>query len=234
MKKVIIIGATSGIGEELAKQYHKKGYIVGICGRRLELLEKLQSDLQNNIYISQIDVTNHSEAVEKLANLIAHMDGVDVVIHSSAIGFLNPEYDFELDRQTIETNVLGFVNIANFVIKHFIQQKHGHFVGISSIGGIRGGNGGSYNASKAFMTNFLEGLHVRLLKEKLPIFITDICPGFVDTQLARGKLFWMSSVQKATTQIIDAIEHKKFKAYITKRWIIVNWVLQVLPKKWLL
>lgn len=148
-------------------------------------------------------------------------------------GFLNPEYDFDLDKQTIETNILGFVNIGNFITNYFIKQKFGHFVGISSIGGLRGGNGGTYNSSKAFVINYLEGLEVRIKPKKLPIYITDIRPGFVDTQLVRGKIFWMSSVDEATKQIIDAIDKKKSVAYITKRWNLIAILANIWPRRFL-
>ena len=115
---------------------------------------------------------------------------------------------------------------------YFINNKSGHLVGISSIASIKGSNiCPSYNASKAFISNYLEGLRKKSVKEKLKISITDIQPGLIDTAMAKGEgLFWVSSAQKAAKQIFKAIQQKKKRAYITKRWAIVAWLLKILPE----
>ena len=80
------------------------------------------------------------------------------------------------------------------------------------------------------MSNYLEGLSRKVAKERLPIAITDIQPGFVDTAIVKtDKIFWMASPQKAAEQIYTAIARKKRIAYITRRWILIAWLLKILP-----
>jgi len=159
------------------------------------------------------------------------MSDVDVIVISSGIGHINPLLDWSREKETIDTNVSGFVAMAGVAMHYFIQKGSGHLVGISSVAGIRGSNDGpAYNASKAFISNYLEGLSKKVAKEKLAITITDIQPGFVDTAMAKGDgLFWVASPSKAAKQIYKVIQQKKKKAYITKRWTIIAWVLKIIP-----
>jgi len=231
MNKAIIIGASSGIGRELAKILDAHHFKVGIVARRLDLLKELQIDLQNESYMKQIDISKIADAQEKLNELITQMEGVDLIVISAGIGYINPELDLELEMETISTNVMGFTAMANIAIKQFIKQGSGHLVGISSIAAIRGdGENPAYNASKAFMSNYLQGLRKNIIKANLPIIVTDIKPGFVDTAMAKGdNLFWVASREKAANQIFNAIKKKKSHVYITKRCSIIAWFLRILP-----
>ena len=230
MQKAIIIGASSGIGRELARVLHQNNYIVGLAGRRIELLSELQREIPS-IYIKRIDVTKTKEAIETLEEFITEMGGVDLVVISAGVGFINPDLNWEQERETIDTNILGFTAMANVVFKYFCKQGSGHIVGISSIAAIRGGSEApAYNASKAFVSNYMEGLRQKASKLKSPITITDIQPGFVNTAMAKGEgLFWVASPGKAAWQIFKAIKNKKKHAYITKRWRIIAWLLKVMP-----
>ena len=230
MQKAIIIGASSGIGRELARVLHQNDYVVGLSGRRIELLSELQREIPS-IYIKRIDVTKTKEAIETLEEFITEMGGVDLVVISAGVGFINPDLNWEQERETIDTNILGFTAMANVAFKHFCKQGSGHIVGISSIAAIRGGSESpSYNASKAFVSNYMEGLRQKASKLKSPITITDIQPGFVNTAMAKGEgLFWVASPGKAAWQIFKAIKNKKKHAYITKRWRIIAWLLKVMP-----
>ena len=231
MKKAIIIGASSGIGRELAKVLSQEGYTVGLTARRDWLLESLQGELKTESFIKRMDVTQIGEAMSELEELIHLMNGVDLIVINAGTGFINQELDWEKERITIDTNVVGFAALANIAIKHFVQRGSGHLVGISSIAAFRG-NGGApaYNASKAFMSNYLEGLRHKVSKLKLPITVTDIKPGFVDTAMAKGEgKFWVASPEKAARQIYDAIRRKKPHAYVTKRWRSIAWLLKTAP-----
>ncbi|MBU1613684.1 SDR family NAD(P)-dependent oxidoreductase [bacterium] len=230
MKKAIIIGATSGIGKELAKILSQHGYIVGITGRRIHLLDELQSQLSTRSLSRQIDVSDTSTAIEKLKSLIVEMDGVDLIVISAGTGFIDPELQWNKEKETIDVNVLGFAAMANVAYHHFVQQGSGHLVGISSIAAIRGGDAPAYNASKAFVCNYLQGLRYKVSKMSLPIAVTDIQPGFIDTAMAKGEgLFWIASPQKAALQIYEAIRKRKKHAYITRRWGFIGWALKVMP-----
>jgi len=230
MKKAIIIGATSGIGLELARLMSAKGYVVGLAGRRLELLEGLQKELPGRSYVKRIDVAQPS-AMGQLKELIAEMGGADVVVIGAGIGFINPGLEWGKEKETIAVNVYGFSAMANVAFEHFRGSGSGHIVGISSIAAIRGGSEApAYNASKAFVSNYLEGLRKKAVKLKLCIAVTDIQPGFVDTAMAQGEvMFWVAPAEKAARQILCAIEKKKSHAYVTKRWRLIAWLLKLIP-----
>ena len=234
MKKAIIIGASSGIGRDLAKILVSHEYIVGVTGRRTELLTELQAELQSKCYMRIMDVADTSTAIETFNSLIAEMGGVDLVVISAGTGHGTSDLQWPNEKDTIDTNVSGFTAIADTAFNYFVKQGHGHLVGISSIAAIRGGRyAPAYNASKAFVCNYLEGLRHMAMKTKLPIYVTDIQPGFVDTRMAQGdRIFWRASAEKAARQIYRAIERKKPHAYVTRRWRLVAWVLKIMPN-WL-
>ncbi len=209
---------------------YAKGYAVGLAGRRVELLKGLQKELQGRSYVKRIDVADPS-AMDQLKELIAEMGGADVVIVSSGTGFINPGLEWGKEKETIDVNVSGFAAMANVAFEYFRGRGSGHLVGISSIAAIRGGGEApAYNASKAFASNYLEGLRQKAGKLKLPITVTDIQPGFVDTAMAQGEgLFWVAPARKAARQIFSAIEKKKSHAYVTKRWRLIAWLLKLIP-----
>lgn len=231
MKRAIIVGASSGIGRELAKVLSQDGYSVGLTGRRIDLLISLQQELSAPSFVKHMDVSQTSEAMQHLEELICEMGGVDLVVISAGVGFINAEFEWEKEKTTIETNVTGFAAAANVAVKHFIQQSSGHLVGISSIAALRGsGATPAYNASKAFMSNYMEGLRQKVCKLKLPIIVTDIQPGLVDTAMAQGEgLFWVAPPEKAARQIYDVIKSGRKHAYVTKRWRGIAWLLKVAP-----
>ncbi|MDP3260327.1 MAG: SDR family NAD(P)-dependent oxidoreductase [Thermodesulfovibrionales bacterium] len=231
-KKAIVIGATSGIGKELAKIFSQNDYIVGLAGRRTLLLDELKNELPNNSFAKYIDVSQTAEAINQLKELIAEMEGVDIIVISSGVGYVNKDIQWSPEKETIDVNVSGFTAMANVAIGHFLSKGSGHLVGISSISALRGdGDAPAYNASKAFVSNYLEGLRKKVAKLGLSITVTDIQPGFVDTAMAKGDgLFWVASPQKAAQQIYNAIERKKKHAYITKRWRLIGWLMKVMPE----
>jgi short-subunit dehydrogenase len=234
MKKAIIIGASSGMGRELAKVLVRHDYIVGVTGRRAELLQELQAGLSDKCHMRTMDVADAPTAIATFNDLVTEMDGLDLVVISAGTGHGTPDLQWPNEKDTIDTNVLGFTAIADAAFNHFVNQGHGHLVGISSIAAIRGGRyAPAYNASKAYICNYLEGLRHTAINTKLPIYVTDIQPGFVDTRMAQGdQIFWRSSTEKAAKQIYRAIERKKPHAYVTRRWRLIAWVLKVLPS-WL-
>lgn len=234
MKKAIIIGATSGIGKGLAQKLASENYVVGITGRRSELLNELKSQNPYIFHPKTFDIIDTKKIVENLENLIKELGGLDLLIISSGTGDLNENLDYEIEKRTIETNITGFTCIANWAFNYFEDQKAaGHLVAITSVGGLRGSRiAPAYNSSKAYQINYLEGLRQKAQKLKKPIFVTDIRPGFVDTAMAKGEgQFWVASVEKATSQIYNAIKRKKKIAYITKRWRFIGIVLKLIPRQ---
>lgn len=232
MKKAIVIGATSGIGKELAKILSKEGYKVGIAGRRKQLLEAIQLENPNAFEILQLDIVEVETLQEKLDNLVNKLGGLDLLVISSGTGELNPMLDFNVEKTTIDTNITGFTFVADWAFRYFEKQNSGHLVGITSIAGLRGNRiSPSYNATKSYQINYLEGLRQKARKSKQDITITDIRPGFVATDMAKGEgQFWVATPEKAARQLFAAIRSKKLTTYITKRWGLIAFLLKVLPK----
>lgn len=232
MKKAIILGATSGIGKGLAEVLIRNNYKVGIAGRREELLDELKSQNQDLFFVKKIDITQTELITDKLNELANDLGGLDLLVISSGIGYINQNLDYEIEKKTIETNVLGFTCVADWAFNYFEKQKHGHLVGISSVSGIRGSRvAPAYNATKSFQTNYLEGLRQKATKLKLPIFVTDIRPGLVDTEMAKGEgLFWVMPVEKVVNQVYRGIKNKRKVLYTTKRWRFIALILKILPK----
>lgn len=230
-KTAIIIGASSGIGYELAKVLSDKGYVLGLTARRKDLLEQLKEKMPNKSVIQKMDVSDSSTATHEFKGLLEELGNVDLVIISAGTGHINPDLDFDLELDTIKTNIIGFTALIDVAFDYFKSKKKGHIVGISSILALRGGPAApAYSASKAYISNYMEALRIKSLKEDLNITVTDIRPGYVDTDMARGdNIFWMAPAQKAAKQIYNAIEKKKSCIYITKRWTLIGWILKILP-----
>jgi short-subunit dehydrogenase len=229
-KKIIIVGASSGMGKRLAELYAEQGNLVGITGRRNELLLEIQQRFPANIQSACFDVTGN-ENIPQLKTLIDKLGGLDLLIISAGTGEPSKELSWDIDKQTVHTNVNGFVEIVNWTFNYFVQQGHGQLATISSIAAVRGGSWApAYNASKAFQSSYFNGLSVKAAKMKKDIYLTCLEPGFVDTKMAKSdKLFWVVPVDKACRQIMRAIERKRRQAYISKRWWLIAQLLKLMP-----
>lgn len=175
MRKIIIVGATSGIGRRLAEIYSKTDAKIAILGRREEKLEEIRSGCTSK-YISQVcditDTNNLSDILNKVSELLG---GVDLMILSSGIGDENPELKYELEEPTLITNVLGWTLVVDWAMNRFEKQGFGHLASISSVGGLRGSSiAPAYNATKAFQINYMEGMRQKAAKSSIkstqPIF----------------------------------------------------------------
>jgi len=230
VKRVIIIGATSGIGKALAVHYAQNGCTVGVSGRRQHLLKEVQEQFPANIFTACFDVCGE-ENIAQLESLIQQSGGVDLFIYNSGYGDVSETLDWAIDKQVYETNVKGFIEMTNYMFRFFEKQGHGHIVATSSIASNRGNSHApAYSASKAFMSTYMEGLYMRSKRLHIPIAITDIQPGFVNTKDAKGYgRFWVAPVDKTVKQMIHAIEEKKWRVYVTRRWQLIAVLMRVAP-----
>jgi short-subunit dehydrogenase len=231
MNKAIIVGATSGLGRGIAKLLVENDYVVGITGRRANLLDEIKDEKPGSYFIKTFDVSDTKNIPDHLSELTRNIGGLDLLIISAGTGDLNENLDFEVEKITIDTNVSGFTAIADWAFNYFEKQEYGHLVAISSVAGLRGSRlAPSYYASKAFQINYIEGLRQKAANRKYEICVTDVRPGLVDTDMAKGEgLFWVAGVDKASQQIFKAIMSKKAIVYITKRWRIIAVLLKILP-----
>lgn len=232
-KKAIVVGATSGIGRELALILSQNGYRVGITGRREELLKTLSQKSPNSFVSRTFDCTAKN-VIEHLDALVKELNGLDLLIFSSGTGDLNETLEYDIEKMTNTLNVVAFSKIIGWAFKLFQNTGNGHLATITSIAGLRGNRiAPAYNASKAYQINYLEGLRQKAKKLKLNITVTDIRPGFVDTAMAKGDgQFWVAPTKKAAEQVYFALKSKKDIIYITKRWRLIAIIVKILPN-WL-
>lgn len=236
MPNAIVFGATSGIGKQLAEFLVNDGFMVAITGRRIKLLTEIKNSNPDSYIIKQNDVQNIEQIEIVFSDLVNELGTIDLIIHSSGIGYENPELDWKKEYDTVKTNVVGATRIYDLAFNQFKKQGFGHLVSISSIASLRGSRGApAYFASKAYQVNYLESLYLKAKEVKGgKVYITDVRPGFVDTKMALGDgIFWMAPLNKASKQIYSAIKQKKRRVYISKRWNLIAWVLKIVPS-WLM
>jgi short-subunit dehydrogenase len=229
MDRAIVVGASSGIGEALAERLASEGYEVGLAARRVERLEAIGERLPTKAYVAEMDVTDTERARERFDALVDAMGGVDLVVLSAGTGRPNTDLEWPVERETVAVNALGFAALATAAMARFDEQGTGTLVGISSVAALFGGGASpAYSASKAFVSNYCDGLRAWAAGRDADVDVLDVKPGYVDTEMAFGD-FWMASPETAARQILDAAEAGRRHAYVTRRWRLVGWLLRALP-----
>ncbi|MBD0333339.1 MAG: SDR family NAD(P)-dependent oxidoreductase, partial [Chitinophagaceae bacterium] len=204
--------------------------LVAISGRRNDLLLQLQNQYPEAIIPFCFDVTG-SGNIAHLQSMIKRLGGLDLLIYNAGFSDPSKELNCETEIITTKTNVSGFVEIVSWTFNYFAQQGYGQIAVTSSVAAL-GGSGWApaYSASKAFMSNYAEGLNIKAHRMKKDIIVTDIKPGFIDTKPPRGhKRFWVAPAEKAARQIVHAIAKGKRTVYITRRWWLIAQLLKILP-----
>jgi len=229
MKKALIIGASSGIGLALTRTMLQQKYQVVGCGRNEQALTQIKTQFPDSFDYQILDIREPSTLFQNLEQAVSKLDGMDICVISSGISMRNPELDWDIEKNVIETNVVGFSQAAIFAANYFKVQKNGQLVGISSVAKYFGNPHPAYNASKAFEAIYLDGLRLRL--ERRGICVTTVLPGFVETPLTEDqpRRFWSADANVAAKQMLKAIEKKKRYVFITRRWRLFSWILPPLP-----
>ena len=234
MKRAIIIGASSGIGYELAIQLAALGYQLGLMARREACLTELSHLLPGDHFVQTIDLIDADAARTQLADLIVQMGDVELIVVNSGVGASEKQLDWNIESEMIDVNVRGFTAMSMDAMNYVVQRGGGHLVGVSSVAAhFSGGLALTYHATKAFVSSYLNGMRSRAARSRLPITITTVEPGFIDTPMLETKPMWTAPVEKAVTQIVKAIINKKGHVYITKRWVVVAGLFYILPN-WLI
>lgn len=232
MKRAIIIGATSGIGQEIAKILLLEGWKLGVAGRRQSALEIFQQTAPDQIEIQELDITQE-EATDKLQILISKLGGMDLFLLSSGIGYQNINLDSKIELNTARTNVEGFIRMVDSAFTYFKENGGGHLAVISSIAGTKGlGVAPAYSATKRFQNTYIDALEQLAHLQKLNINFTDIRPGFVATALLNdGKHYPMlMKADKVGYSIVKAIKRKQRVAIIDTRYRILVFFWQMIPR----
>ena len=229
MKKVIVVGASSGIGEEVVHLLLKEGCSVGIAARRIEKLKDIQNKYgEERVKIIDLDVQKQ-DADKKLETLINLLGGMDLYFHASGIGTQNIDLVPEIEIETSKTNCEGFIRLVTFAFNWFYKNKQkGHIAVISSIAGTKGlGVAPAYSATKAMQNTYIQSLCQLSKIKKANISFTDIRPGFVATDLLNKSKHYpmLMKKEKVAKIIIKALKHKK-------RIAIIDWKFHLLVILW--
>jgi len=236
MKRAIIIGATSGIGREVARLLAKEGWKVGIAGRRKELLQSLQGEFPDGqVESTVLDVTS-PDAPTRLQELIDRLGGMDLYFHSSGIGFQNATLDPEIEMRTARTNGEGFVRMVtcafNYFKAHASREHSGHIAVISSIAGTKGiGVAPAYSATKRFQNTYIQALTQLARMQHQPIHFTDIRPGFVATDLLRDARYpLLMKAEPVARDIVRALHHRRRIRIIDWRYRLLVFFWRLIPR----
>ena len=225
MKKAIVIGASSGLGREVALLLREQGWTVGVAARRLDRLADFE-------LCAQIDVTA-SDAGLQLLELVERVGGMDLYFHASGIGRQNRELHEDIELQTVETNAVGFTRMVGTAYRYMSEHGGGHIAVISSIAGTKGlGPAPSYSATKALQNAYVEALEQLANARRLNIRFTDIRPGFVDTDLLNDGNHYplLLKKERVARDIVSSITKCRHVRVIDWRWRTITWLWRRIPR----
>ena len=247
MKNCWIVGASSGIGFELAKKLCKNGYNVIASARSLENLNLLKTAIEDEkkssqnpqncgeIFVENVDVEDYDIFQKTWLNILAKNHKIDLVIFASAIYEQMDlrDFDLELAKKIMHVNFDGFLNFLHLVVPHFIENKSGHIATIASVAGYRGlPKSLAYGASKSAMINLCEGIYPELKANNISLSV--INPGFVKTRLTAKNKFpmpFLISQEQASDYIYQGLMAKKFEIHFPKKFTFILKFLRIIPYK---
>jgi short-subunit dehydrogenase len=233
LSKVIVVGASSGMGEAIARQLAASGAEVAIVARRQAELEKLAASEPSKLKPFAHDAQHVDEVPALFERIERELGGVDTLVYAAGAmpEVAEGEYSFDKDRTMVTVNLLGAMAWINQAAKRFEPARSGTIVGISSIAGERGRRGNpGYCTTKAALSTYLESLRNRM--SRYGVNVVTIKPGFVDTAMTRGKpgLFWLISAEQAARKIIAmARKGSSAQGFVPSRWALVALVVRSLP-----
>ena len=231
-KKAIIVGASSGIGREVAQLLIDRGWRVGIAARREAKLLELQKQHPQQVVVQTIDV-NADDASQRLLQLIERLGGMSLYFHASGIGKQNRTLEPAIELNTVQTNALGFTRLIDTAFNYFAEHGGGHIAAITSIAGTKGlGPAPSYSATKAFQNVYLQSLEQLANARRLNIRFTDLRPGFVDTDLLNDNNHYplMLRPERVAREMVASIEKRRHVRVIDWRWRIITACWRRIPR----
>lgn len=236
MKKLIVIGASSGIGLKIAGYFADCGWRVGTAARRTDTLKALKDRFGENTAYTALDVTS-DDAEDRFLSLIEAVGGMDYLLYSAGCGWQNPDVDTHKDMDTVGVNVSGFTKIINAAYKYYANRpadNPGHIAVITSVAGTKGlGISASYSATKRYQWTYLQALDQLAHIKHVNVKITDIRPGFIDTPLlANCKPYPMEmTLDYAAKRIASAMLKGKRVAVVDYRWAAVCTLWRCIPDR---
>jgi short-subunit dehydrogenase len=235
---VLITGASSGIGYQLAKDLAKEGAQLALLSRRTDLLVSLTEALTSitKVKYYKCDVTLKNEVAESFSQIKTDFGKIDIAILNSGVGFRSSVLDYKSEdaEKTFNANVLGAVYCIEQLLPDYISEKRGFIVGISSLGDGKGfPKSGFYSASKAAFTILLESLRIEL--KKYNVKVITVKPGFVKTAMTDKNEFempFLMSGEKASKIIIDGLKKDKRIIEFPFGTTLGAKILRMMPTKW--
>ncbi len=237
-KSVLITGATRGLGKNLARQFAARGYRLALTGRKQADLDRLGAELAGqaaDIVLETLDVSDYGAIAGVIEACAARLGGLDIVVVNAGVAINSPvgKGHFEQVRQTIDVNLTAAIATCEAAVELFRKQGHGQVVGITSVAGVRGMRGnGVYCATKAGFGRYLEA--VRLETRRDSIVVTELAPGYIDTDLNRSipNRPFVISAEKGTRIMADLIERQVSFRYVPPwPWTLLAPVLKCLPDR---
>jgi short-subunit dehydrogenase len=238
VRGAIVVGASSGIGEAMARRLAHEGYRVALVARRADRLSSICDDINSHYETKRAfpyphDATNFGDVPVIFQAILRDLERIEIVVYSSGVMPVMAinEYNFEKDRAMIEVNVLGAIVWLNHAAILFDRMGGGHIVGISSISGVRGRVVNPvYSMTKAALTTYLESLRNRLTRKG--VHVLTVKPGFVDTDMlkASGRPSSLAiSPEQAAGDIWHAIRRRKQVIFTPARWRWISLIIRNIP-----
>jgi short-subunit dehydrogenase len=238
VKRVVVVGATDGLGKALAAEYASRGFWVALVGRSPEKLAAVAAELTGRYPDATVasvvcDLRDGARLEPAFREAIAAIGHCDLFVFNAGVMFRGDGTTAVAaeDRETMDVNATSAVVLLGLAANYFREARRGQIAGISSIAGDRGRKGNpAYNASKAAMTAYLEGLRNRLYSSG--VTVSTVKPGFVATKLTEGKkgLFWVVSPEEAARTIADRLERRHEVFYVYRRWGLFGLALHHVPR----
>lgn len=241
-KSILITGASSGLGLEMAHQFAAKGYDLALCARSIETLEALATELTAAHSVQAkgyaLDVCDGDQVRAVLARAAADFGKLDIVVASAGLGDM-PRVgsgDLEVIQRLVQANVFGLIATVDVAVGLFREQGFGQVVGLSSVLADRAATPGSavYSASKAAVTTYMDGVALETYKENIDV--TVLAPGYIDTPMNRGTKSrpFVVPVEKGVAILVKKIEARARHAYVPGwPWSIVGPLMRIIPGRFL-
>jgi len=239
---ILITGASSGLGEGMARQFAAMGRHLALCARRTDRLQALQQELLARhpgirISVRALDVNDHAQVFEVFKAFQREFGQIDRVIINAGLGKGQPigKGRFDANLQTAQTNFIAALAQCEAAVEIFRAQNSGHLVSIASMSAMRGlgRNLTTYAATKAGLAHLTEGIRADLMRT--PIAVTTIFPGYIETELSSKAQKTPLMVDTATgcRALVAAIEREPAKACVPAwPWVLVGWFMRNAPLSW--
>ncbi|MGY1723310.1 SDR family oxidoreductase [Blastococcus sp. SYSU DS0533] len=237
-QRIFISGASSGLGEGMARRFAAMGRDLALCARRVDRLESLQAELRSahpgiRVEVAAMDVDDPGSVTTVFADLADRLGGFDRVVVNAGIGAGTSvgAGGAARNRAVLHTNVLGSHAQCEAAVELFRRQGMGHLVLISSVASVRGmpGSRTAYGASKAALNSLAEGIRSDVYGSR--IVVSTILPGYIATDINVGRRGPLTvGLDKGVGALVDVVEREPVRGYVPEfPWRAVAALLRVLP-----